>query len=47
MMAEDTAPLVEALLAIIDAAKAYLPPDGIGKPFNPNSHAGRCVVKRA
>jgi hypothetical protein len=31
MMAEDDAPLVEALLAIIDAARAYLPPDGIGK----------------
>ena len=30
-MAEDAAPLVEALLAIIDAARAYLPPDGIGK----------------
>ena len=30
-MAEDTTPLVEALLAIIDAARAYLPPDGIGK----------------
>jgi hypothetical protein len=30
-MAEDVAPLVEALLAIIDAARAYLPPDGIGK----------------
>jgi hypothetical protein len=26
-----TTPLVEALLAIIDAARAYLPPDGIGK----------------
>jgi hypothetical protein len=31
MMAEDAARLVEALLAIIDAARAYLPPDGIGK----------------
>jgi hypothetical protein len=31
MMAEDATPLVEALLAIIDAARAYLPPDGIGK----------------
>jgi hypothetical protein len=30
-MAEDATPLVEALLAIIDAARAYLPPDGIGK----------------
>jgi hypothetical protein len=30
-MAEDAAPLVEALRAIIDAARAYLPPDGIGK----------------
>jgi hypothetical protein len=29
MMAEDATPLVEALLAIIDAARAYLPPDGI------------------
>ena len=26
MMAEDATPLVEALLAIIDAARAYLPP---------------------
>ena len=31
MMTEDAAPLVEALLTIIDAARAYLPPDGIGK----------------
>ena len=31
MMAEDATPLVEALLAIIDAARAYLPPGGIGK----------------
>jgi hypothetical protein len=31
MLAEDATPLVEALLAIIDAARAYLPPDGIGK----------------
>lgn len=30
-MAEDATPLIEALLAIIDAARAYLPPDGIGK----------------
>jgi len=30
-MTEDATPLVEALLAIIDAARAYLPPDGIGK----------------
>ena len=30
-MAEDATPLVEALVAIIDAARAYLPPDGIGK----------------
>jgi hypothetical protein len=31
VMAEDATPLVEAMLAIIDAARAYLPPDGIGK----------------
>ncbi len=31
MMAEDVTPLAEALLSIIDAARAYLPPDGIGK----------------
>jgi hypothetical protein len=31
MMAEDATPLVEALLGIIDASRAYLPPDGIGK----------------
>jgi hypothetical protein len=31
LMAEDATPLIEALLAIIDAARAYLPPDGIGK----------------
>jgi len=30
-MAEDATPLVEALLEIIDAARSYLPPDGIGK----------------
>jgi hypothetical protein len=30
-MSEDATPLVEALLAIIDAARANLPPDGIGK----------------
>ena len=30
-MAEDATPLVKALFAIIDAARAYLPPDGIGK----------------
>jgi hypothetical protein len=31
MMAEDATPLVEARFSIIDAARAYLPPDGIGK----------------
>jgi hypothetical protein len=31
MMGEDVTPLVEALLEIIAAARAYLPPDGIGK----------------
>jgi hypothetical protein len=31
MMAEDATPLIEALLAIIAAARAYLPPEGIGK----------------
>jgi hypothetical protein len=31
MTAEDATPLVEALLAIINAARAYLPPDGISK----------------
>jgi hypothetical protein len=31
MMAEDPTPLVEALLTIIDAARAYLPPDGFDK----------------
>jgi hypothetical protein len=31
LMAEDATPLVEALVTIIDAARAYLPPDGIGK----------------
>jgi hypothetical protein len=31
MMAEDAAPLVEALVAIVEAARAYLPPDGTGK----------------
>jgi hypothetical protein len=31
MVAEYPTPLVEALLAIIDAARAYLLPDGIGK----------------
>jgi hypothetical protein len=31
MMAEDATPLVEAPLAIIAAARAYLPPDGIDK----------------
>jgi hypothetical protein len=31
MMAENATPLAEALLAIIDAARAYLPRDGIGK----------------
>jgi hypothetical protein len=30
-MAEDATPLVEALLSIIDTARAYLPPDGISK----------------
>jgi hypothetical protein len=30
-MAEDAMPLVEALVAIIEASRAYLPPDGIGK----------------
>ena len=29
--AEDATPLIAALLAVIDAARAYLPPDGIGK----------------
>ena len=29
--AEDATPLVEALLAIIDAARTYLPPDGLDK----------------
>ena len=31
MMADDATPLVEALLTIIDAAMAFLPPHGIGK----------------
>jgi hypothetical protein len=31
MMAEDATPLVEALLTIVDAARAYLPPDGFDK----------------
>jgi hypothetical protein len=31
MMAEDDAPLREAILTIIDAARAYLTPDGIAK----------------
>ena len=31
MIAEDDAPLREAILTTIDAARAYLPPDGIGK----------------
>ena len=30
-MAEDATPLVEALLEIIAAAQAYLPPDGLDK----------------
>ena len=30
-MAEEATPLIKALLAIIAAARAYLPPDGIGK----------------
>jgi hypothetical protein len=30
-MAEDATPLVKALVAIIDAARAYLPPDRIDK----------------
>jgi hypothetical protein len=33
LMAEDATPLVEVLLAIFDAARAYLRPDGIGKEF--------------
>ena len=31
MMAEDATPLVEAILTIIEAARAYLPPDGVHK----------------
>jgi hypothetical protein len=31
LMAEDAAPLIDALVAIIEASRAYLPPDGIGK----------------
>jgi hypothetical protein len=31
MVAKDDAPLRQAILAIIDAARAYLPLDGIGK----------------
>jgi hypothetical protein len=31
LMAEDATPLVEALLEIIAAAQAYLPPDGLDK----------------
>lgn len=34
-MAHDDSPLVEALLAVIEAARAYLPPDGISKDDNP------------
>ena len=30
-MAEDAAPLIDAVVAIIEASRAYLPPDGIGK----------------
>jgi hypothetical protein len=43
MMAEDAAPLVEALVAIIDAARAYLPPDGIGK----DAVITKCSMRRA
>jgi hypothetical protein len=35
MMAEDAAPLVGALVAIIDAARAYLPPDVLEAVDNP------------
>ena len=31
MMAEDATPLIEAILTIIAAARAYLPPDGMDK----------------
>ena len=31
MMAEDATPLVKALLEVIDAARAYLPADGLSK----------------
>ena len=30
-MRQVSTPLIEALLAIIEASRAYLPPDGIGK----------------
>jgi hypothetical protein len=30
-MAEDATPLIEAILTIIEAARAYLPPGGIDK----------------
>jgi hypothetical protein len=43
MMAEDATPLVEALLAIIDAARAYLPPDG--RVHHPGARGGRQSAK--
>ena len=31
MMAQDATPLIEAILTIIEAARAYLPPGGMDK----------------
>ena len=45
MMAEDAAPLVEALVAIVDAARAYLPPDGIGKDAFITKVLGRSTIR--
>jgi hypothetical protein len=46
-MAEDDAPLVEALLTIIDAARAYLPPDRTGKDEFSTKVSKRSTIRRS
>jgi hypothetical protein len=44
-MAEDATPLVEALLAIIHAARAYLPQDEIGKDASSPGFSRRLTIR--
>jgi hypothetical protein len=44
-MAEDATPLVEALVAIIDAARAYLPPEGSARTLSSPRCSRRLTIR--